>query len=188
MEYKISYRQTFGQDGTHYDQKIRVAMTLCEFVKLNERINTHKRADANKWFHLNNVHLGANSTTLTTSRFVAEFIGAQCDTRFKADRNTIVETSLSNWDKYLCALCDNVGKDVITLYKVGETYVSTGIARPFKLTENGKLPTWANIDGWIDEDGHLRSLTWFDQSHLYELGITAARQGVTLRVVGKEHI
>ena len=169
-------------------------MTLAQFVGLNERVRIFKRANSTKWFYLSKLRLGNNETTLSTAKFVSEYIGADTDPRFKDDRNTIVNITLSNWDRYLARLFDALkegetkeGK-IISLCKIGETYVSLGILKPFKMETKPKMPTWANIEGWTDEDGILRSLTWFDQAHLYELGTTAARHGISVRVVSKEDI
>ena len=100
MRYKISYIKKYDNEGTVYTQTLNVKMTRNEFKELNYKIATAK-LNAPSWktnykLYLDTFKIGVNYTTLTQTRFFAEYYGIidsydrTRNERFKLDRNTIV--------------------------------------------------------------------------------------------------
>lgn len=95
---KISYQKEWSNDGTVYDQKVKVSKSV--LTQINEEIMKAKESKVHELFfnnhdyiYLNELKEDKNFTTLTTARIVKnELSKMNIDTkRFKTDRNTIIE-------------------------------------------------------------------------------------------------
>lgn len=80
MEYKISYPQKWDDEGTHYNQLVRVSVTEREAIRLNVLAGDRplEKMDDNGYLF----------TDLHLRDVLAHMIGCENDRRF-IDRNTI---------------------------------------------------------------------------------------------------
>lgn len=104
MEYKVSYKQSWSPDGTHYDQRITAKMSKEEFRSFNSHIAEQKKKllakeikngmDVNYLCFARFLVKGKNHTTLTTREVFRSFFKLYGDKRIK-DRNTLIIVTLS---------------------------------------------------------------------------------------------
>ena len=95
---KVSYRGEWSDNGTYYDQKVKVSKSLLK--QINDEIRTAKEKKSHELFfnnhdfiYLDILRENKTFTTLTTARIIKHVLSKMnIDTsRFKTDRNTIIE-------------------------------------------------------------------------------------------------
>lgn len=94
MKYKISYLQKFNEEGTSYNQTIKINLSREEFRGLNRFLavkQLNMPSYAYEKLYLDTLKRGINYPTLTTTKyFITYFHNILDDKRFKTDRNTII--------------------------------------------------------------------------------------------------
>lgn len=104
MWYKVSYKESWSGDGTHYDQRITAKMSGEELDAFNASIAEKKRKinekkikngiDVNYLCFARFLVCGKNHTTLTTREVFKSYFKLYGDKRIK-DRNTLIVVQLS---------------------------------------------------------------------------------------------
>lgn len=99
MDYKVSYRSFWNNEGFHYDQVVTVRMLEMELNDLNTVINNERdgikslicfsAAQADVLMYLKNFHVGENFTTHTSRDYFFRYFHMLSDNRVKTDRNTL---------------------------------------------------------------------------------------------------
>lgn len=175
MKYVISYYKTFDKDGTCYRQRVRLSMSVSEFAQMNDEINMMSRTDRINNYFLRPLTCGVNYTTCTTANFVRKFIGAENDPRFKDDRNSVVELTLTDWADALNKIrsADRM-KHVLV---VGSTCITDDV---HCIYAGHDTPKWVSVHCWGDSDGRHEMVT-FPLERYYEMGMAAAKAGIGLK-------
>lgn len=103
MEYKVSYTESWSDDGTHYDQRITAKMNGEELDAFNASIAEKKRKinekkikngmDVNYLCFARFLVCGKNHTTSTTREVFKSYFKLYGDKRIK-DRNTLIVVQL----------------------------------------------------------------------------------------------
>lgn len=172
MEYKVSYNEFYGKDGTHYTQRVRVQMTTEQLMLMNTEFSEKRHADPHRWLYLKPVEGGDNETTLTTSLEVARHIGADKDKRFKKNRNTIVRIDITDLTETANAV--TFDGDVCRLQKTGGIYICGDVPLFRELADRyGRIPVWLHY-----ETDTQNTFMWFEVRYLFEFGRAAAKDNI----------
>lgn len=98
IDYKVSYRNEWGNDGTHYSQTITIIIPNEHILKhlINANIKAY-REQCGSWMvqtYLKELNMGKNYTKLTTAEYIVVNFLNPADTRIKRDRNTIINVKI----------------------------------------------------------------------------------------------
>lgn len=87
MDYKIAYIKDFDHEGYCYRQRIRCAMTINDFNKVNKAL---RHAIKDGYFFADTLDCGKNYTTITTAKIFTKFFGIDSDKRLLDWANTVI--------------------------------------------------------------------------------------------------